>query len=207
MSRKICVVTGSRADYGLLRWVMEGIRQSPGLELQVIATGMHLSPEFGLTHREVENDGFRIDAKIETLLSSDTSVGLTKSVGLGTIGFADAYESLQPDIVVVLGDRFEILAATQAALFSGVCIAHISGGEVTEGALDDTIRHCITKMARYHFVAAEPYRQRVIQLGEQPDCVFNVGDPGLDNIKRLPLLTRDVLGATIGTRVGLGPHD
>jgi UDP-N-acetylglucosamine 2-epimerase (non-hydrolysing)/GDP/UDP-N,N'-diacetylbacillosamine 2-epimerase (hydrolysing) len=198
VSRKICVVTGTRADYGLLRWIIEGIRQAPGLELQLIATGMHLSPEFGLTYREIENDGFRIDAKVEMLLSSDTWTGLTKAVGLGIVGLTDALGSLEPDIVVVLGDRFEILAAAEAALFSGVCIAHISGGEVTEGALDDTIRHCITKMARYHFVAAEPYRQRVIQLGEQPDAVFNVGDPGLDNIERLPMLSRDVLGATTG---------
>ena len=198
VTRKICVVTGTRADYGLLRRILEGVRQSAGLELQLIATGTHLSPEFGLTYREIETDGFRIDAKIEMLLSSDTWTGLTKAVGLGIVGFTDALGCLEPDIVVVLGDRFEILAATQAALFSGVCIAHISGGEVTEGALDDTIRHCITKMARYHFVAAEVYRQRVIQLGEQPDCVFNVGDPGLDDIERLPLLSREVLGATIG---------
>ena len=198
MSRKICVVTGSRADYGLLRWVMEGVRGTPDLELQLIATGMHLSPEFGLTYREIERDGFSIDASIDTLLSSDTWVGLTKAVGLGTIGFAEAFERLRPDIVVVLGDRFEILAATQAAFFSGASIAHISGGEVTEGALDDTVRHCITKMARYHFVAAEPYRQRVIQLGEQPNCVFNVGDPALDSMERLPLLSRKALGDAIG---------
>jgi UDP-hydrolysing UDP-N-acetyl-D-glucosamine 2-epimerase len=166
--------------------------------LQVIATGMHLSPEFGLTYREIENDGFHIDAKIEMLISSDTSTGLIKSIGVGTIGFADAYGRLEPDIVVVLGDRFEILAATQAAFFAGICISHISGGEVTEGALDDTIRHCITKMSRYHFVAAESYRQRVVQLGEPPDCVFNVGDPGLDSIERLPLLSRDDLSTETG---------
>ena len=202
MSRKICVVTGSRAEYGLLRWVMEGIRQAPDLELQVIVTGMHLSPEFGLTYREIEKEGFVIDAKIEMLISSDTPIGLTKSIGLGTIGFADAYGCLEPDIVVVLGDRFEILAATQAAFFAGICISHISGGEVTEGAFDDTIRHCITKMARYHFVAAEAYRRRIMQLGEQPDCIFNVGSPGLDNIERLPLFTRDELCANIGLDTG-----
>lgn len=202
MKRKICVVTGTRADYGVQRWVMEGIRQAVGLELQVVATGMHLSPEFGLTYREIEKDGFRIDARIEMLVSSDTPTGVTKSVGLGTIGFVDAYSRLEPDMVLVMGDRFEIFSAVQAAFFAGICISHISGGEVTEGALDDSIRHCITKMARYHFVAAEPYRRRVLQLGEQPDCVFNVGDPGLDNIKRLPLLTRDDLDAKIGLVAG-----
>jgi UDP-hydrolysing UDP-N-acetyl-D-glucosamine 2-epimerase len=177
---------------------MDGIRQTTGLELQVIVTGMHLSPEFGLTYREIEKDGFGIDARIEMLISSDTSTGVTKSVGLGTIGFADAYVRLQPEMVVVLGDRFEIFAAAQAALFAGICICHISGGEVTEGAIDDTVRHCITKMASYHFVAAEEYRQRVVQLGEQPDCIFDVGDPGLDNIERLPLLARNELCAQIG---------
>src|SRR5258706_1255149 len=177
MKRKICVITGSRADYGALRWLMEGIRQKPNLKLQIVATGMHLSPEFGLTIRQIEMDGFEINAHVETLLSSDTPVGVTKSVGLGAIGFADAYRNLAPDIVVVIGDRFEMFSAAQAAFFAGISICHISGGEITEGALDDTLRHCITKMSRYHFVAAEPYRIRVLQLGEEPDCVFNVGDP------------------------------
>ncbi len=203
MKRKVCVVTGTRADYGLLRWLMAGVRESNHLELQVVATGMHLSPEFGLTFREIEQDGFGIDARLEMLVSSDTDVGLTKSVGLGTIGFADVFDRLAPDMVVVLGDRFEILAAAQAAFFSGICLSHISGGEVTEGALDDAIRHSITKMARYHFVAAEAYRKRVIQLGEVPEDVFNVGDPGLDNISRLPLLSRDALGKKIGLQPGV----
>lgn len=201
MNRKICVVTGTRADYGLLRWVIDGIRRTDGLELQIAVTGMHLAPEFGLTYREIENDGFEVDVKIESQTSSDTAVGLTKSVGLGLIGFADAFERLKPDIVVVLGDRFEILAAAEAAFFAGICVAHISGGEVTEGALDDAMRHCITKLSRYHFVAAEVYRLRVIQLGEPPENVFNVGDPGLDNIARLPLLSLDELGVTTGLDV------
>jgi UDP-hydrolysing UDP-N-acetyl-D-glucosamine 2-epimerase len=188
LNRKICVVTGTRAEYGLLYWVIEGIRQTPGLELQIIACGMHLAPEFGLTYREIEADGFQIDAKVDMLLSSDTPTGVAKSMGLGIIGFADAFARLEPDVVLVLGDRFEILCATQSAFVAGICVAHISGGEVTEGALDDSFRHCITKMARYHFVAADAYRRRVIQLGEQPDCVFNVGDPGLDNIARLPIV-------------------
>lgn len=177
---------------------MARIRQTPGLELQVIATGAHLAPEFGSTYREIEGDGFRIDARIEMLLASDTWVGVTKAVGLGVIGFADAFDRLTPDIVVLLGDRFEILAAAQGALFSGASIAHISGGEVTEGSVDDTIRHCVTKMARYHFVAAEPYRQRVIQLGESPDCVFNFGDPAPDDINELKLLDRRELRAAVG---------
>jgi UDP-hydrolysing UDP-N-acetyl-D-glucosamine 2-epimerase len=185
LNRKICVVTGARAEYGLLYWVIEGIRQTPGLDLQIIACGMHLAPEFGMTYQEIEADGFHIDAKVEMLLSSDTPTGVAKSMGLGMIGFADAFARLEPDVVLVLGDRFEILCATQSAFVAGICVVHISGGEVTEGALDDSFRHCITKMARYHFVAAEAYRRRVIQLGEQPDCVFNVGDPGLDNIARL----------------------
>ncbi len=198
MKRKICVVSGTRADYGLLRWIMESIRQSADLELQVVATGAHLSADFGLTYRDLENDGFRIDAKVETLVFGDSPAGITKSVGLGTTEFADTFARLEPDIVLVLGDRFEIFAAAQAAFLAGICIAHISGGEVTEGAIDDTLRHCITKMSRYHFVAAKPYRRRVIQLGEQPDSVFNLGDPALDNIKRLPLLSREALGAKVG---------
>jgi UDP-hydrolysing UDP-N-acetyl-D-glucosamine 2-epimerase len=202
MKRKICVVTGSRADYGVMRWIMEGIRQSDDLQLQIIATGMHLSPEFGLTHREIEKDGLRIDERVEILLFGDTSVGIAKSVARGISECAEAYFRLQPDMVLVIGDRFEILAAVQAAFFAGICISHISGGEVTEGALDDSIRHCITKMSHYHFVAAEDYRKRVIQLGEQPANVFNVGDPGLDNIRRLSLLTRTELDAAIGLPEG-----
>ncbi|MEZ0317542.1 MAG: UDP-N-acetylglucosamine 2-epimerase [Methylophilaceae bacterium] len=199
--RKICVVTGSRAEYGLLYWVMKEIQDDSDLQLQVIVTGMHLSPEFGLTYQVIETDGFTIEAKVEMLLSSDTSIGVSKSIGLGIIGFADAYERLQPDIVVVLGDRFEILAATQAAFVAGLNVAHISGGEVTEGAIDDAIRHCITKMSRYHFVASEIYRNRVIQLGEAPDNVFNVGDPGLDNIERLSLLSSEKLSIEVGFNI------
>jgi UDP-hydrolysing UDP-N-acetyl-D-glucosamine 2-epimerase len=195
--RRICVITGSRADYGILYWLLKEVSADPRLTLQIVVTGTHLSPEFGLTYKVIESDGMRIDRKIEALLSSDTSIGISKAVGLGVIGFADALAELNPDIVVVLGDRFEILAATQAAFFAGVPVAHISGGEVTQGALDDVIRHCITKMSRYHFVAAEDYRRRVIQLGESPDTVFNVGDPGLDNIARLGLLDRNQLAAAL----------
>lgn len=188
--RKICVVTGTRAEYGLLYWLLKEIQADADLQLQLIVTGMHLSPEFGLTWKTIEEDGFTIDAKVEMLLSSDTPVGIAKSIGLGVIGFADTLERLQPDILVVLGDRFEILAATQAALIARIPVAHIHGGELTEGLIDEAIRHSITKMSHLHFVAAEPYRQRVIQLGEQPDQVLNFGAPGLDNIAKLQLLER-----------------
>ena len=195
--RRVCIITGSRAEYGLLYWLLREIRADSRLALQIIVTGAHLSPEFGLTYRAIEEDGFHIDRKIEVLLSSDTMTGISKAVGLGVIGFADAFADLNPDIVVVLGDRFEVLAAAQAALFAGIPIAHISGGEVTQGAVDDVIRHCITKMSRYHFVAAEDYRRRAIQLGEAPGSVFNVGDPGLDNIVRLDLMNRNELSASL----------
>ena len=150
--RKICIVTGTRAEYGLLYWLMKEIADDPKLQLQIIATGMHLSPEFGLTYRQIEADGFTIDAKVEMLLSSDTAVGIAKSMGLGVIGFAQALDDLHPDILVVLGDRFEILAAAQAALVSQIPIAHIHGGETSEGAFDEGIRHAISKMAQWHFV-------------------------------------------------------
>jgi UDP-hydrolysing UDP-N-acetyl-D-glucosamine 2-epimerase len=196
--RKICIVTGSRAEYGLLQGLLKEVAADPDLELQVCATGMHLSPEFGLTYQQIEADGFTIDAKVETLLSSDSPVGVTKSTGLGVVGFADALERLNPDVLVVLGDRFEILAAAQAAIIAGIPIAHIHGGEATEGAFDDSIRHAITKMAQYHFVAAEPYRKRVIQLGEAPDRVFNFGAPGLDTLHGTEWLDRACLEESLG---------
>lgn len=188
--RKIAVVTGSRAEYGLLYWLMHEIKEDSELELQVIVTGMHLSPEFGMTYRQIEADGFYINVKVESQLSSDTAVGVSKSVGLGVIGFADAFYNLKPDIVVLLGDRFEILAAAQAALFAKIPIAHLYGGEVTEGNFDESIRHAITKMSQLHFVGAEPYRKRVIQLGERAERVFNVGVTGIDHLTRTHLLSR-----------------
>lgn len=191
--RKICVVTGTRAEYGLLRWVIQGIMDSESLELQLIVTGMHLSPEFGLTVKDIESDGFRIDRKVEMLLSSDTPVGITKSMGLGMIGFADALNQLQPDLLLVLGDRYEIFVAAASAMIARIPIAHLHGGELTEGAIDESIRHGVTKMAHLHFVAAEEYRQRVIQLGEQPENIFTVGGLGIDNIHRLSLLSRQKL--------------
>jgi GDP/UDP-N,N'-diacetylbacillosamine 2-epimerase (hydrolysing) len=202
MTRKICVITGTRAEYGLLRWVMQGIKDDPKLTLQVIATGMHLSPEFGLTYREIEKDGFQIARKVEMLTSSDTAVGISKSMGLGLIGFADALNELKPDLIMVLGDRFEIFAAVSAALVARIPVAHLHGGEATEGAFDEALRHSITKMSHLHFVAAEEYRQRVIQLGEQPRRVFLVGGLGIDNIKRLKLLDRTELEASLDFKLG-----
>ena len=202
MTRKICVITGTRAEYGLLRWVMQGINDEPDLTLQVIATGMHLSPEFGLTYREIERDGFIIDRKVEMLTSSDTPVGIAKSMGLGLIGFADALTELKPDLIVVLGDRFEIFSAVSAALVARIPVAHLHGGEATEGLIDEAIRHSITKMSHLHFVAAEEYRKRVIQLGEQPERVFLVGGLGIDNIKRLKLFDREALEASLDFKLG-----
>jgi len=202
MSRKICVVTGTRAEFGLLRWLMQEVQQTPGLELQVLATGMHLSPEFGLTYREIEQAGFVIDARVEMLLSADTATAVTKSMGLGMIGYADAYARLCPDLIVVLGDRFEIFAATAAALIAGIPVAHLHGGETTEGAFDEAMRHSITKMSHLHFVAAEDYRRRVIQLGEQPERVFLVGGLGIDAIQRITLLDRGALEASLDFKLG-----
>ena len=200
--RKICVVTGSRAEYGLLRWVMEGIRKSPFLELQLIVTGMHLSPEFGLTYQDIEMDGFRIDRKVEMLLSSDTPIGISKSMGLGIIGFADALEEFKPDLLLVLGDRYEIFAASSSAMIARIPIAHLHGGEATEGIIDESIRHSITKMSHLHFVATEEYQQRVIQLGENPDSVFHVGGLGIDNIKKLIFLNKIELEESLGFTFG-----
>ena len=189
--RTICIVTGTRAEYGLLYWLMKEIQNDPNLVLQIIVTGMHLSSEFGLTYKQIEKDGFKIDKKIEMLLSSDTPIGISKSMGLGVIGFAEAYADLKPDIVVLLGDRFEIFSAASAAIIARIPIAHLHGGETTEGAFDEAIRHSITKMSHLHFTAAEEYRRRVIQLAEFPARVFNVGGLGIDNIKKLKLMSRE----------------
>lgn len=203
MSRKICVVTGTRAEFGLLRWLMAAINATPELTLQIVATGMHLSPNFGSTYKEIEEAGFSINAKVEMLLDSDTSTAVTKSMGLGVIGFADAYERLAPDILVVLGDRFEIFAAASAAMIAGIPIAHLHGGETTEGAFDEAIRHSITKMAHLHFVATEDYGRRVIQLGEDPSRVFHVGGLGVDSLSYIDLLDRAALEESLGFKLGL----
>jgi len=188
--RKICVVTGTRAEYGLLYWLMKEIEEDKDLELQIIVTGMHLSPEFGLTYKEIEKE-FKINKKIEMLLSSDTSVGISKSMGLAQISFAEAYDELNPDILVVLGDRYEIFSAVSAAMIARIPIAHLHGGEATEGLIDEPIRHSITKMSHLHFTANSEYQNRVIQLGEQPGRVWNVGGLGIDNIKKLNLFSAD----------------
>jgi GDP/UDP-N,N'-diacetylbacillosamine 2-epimerase (hydrolysing) len=200
--RTICVVTGTRAEYGLLYWILKGIQASIDLELKIIATGMHLSPEFGLTYKQIESDGFLIDRKVEMLLSSDTSTAIIKSIGLGMIGFADAYKELEPDLLLVLGDRFEIFSAVSAAMIAQIPVAHLHGGETTEGAFDEAFRHSITKMSHIHFTSTEEYRNRVVQLGEQPKHVFNVGAVGIDSIKRLKLLSKKELEEAIGFTLG-----
>ena len=191
--RKIAVVTGSRADYGLLYWLLHEIKHDSDLDLQVMVTGMHLSPEFGNTYQEIENDGFDITYKVDSLISSDTSVAITKSVGLGVVGFSDAYAACQPDIVVLLGDRHEILAAGIAALTMRIPMAHIHGGETTPAMLDEPIRHCLTKMTHLHFPAADDYAKRICQLGEDKKRIFCFGGPGLDHLDRLELLSKTEL--------------
>ena len=200
MKRKICVVTGTRAEYGLLYWLMKEIEADKDLELQLIVTGMHLSPEFGFTYKEIEKE-FRIDKKIEMLLSSDTAMGISKSMGLAQISFAEAYEELKPDILVVLGDRYEIFCAVSVAMICNIPIAHLHGGEITQGAFDESIRHSITKMSHLHFTATDEYKNRVIQLGEEPNRVFNVGGMGIENIKRLKLLSKDEFEESINFKL------
>lgn len=188
--KKICVVTGSRAEYGLLYWLMKEISEDKDFELQLIVTGMHLSSEFGLTYKDIEKD-FKIDKKIEMLVSSDTHIGVSKSMGLAQISFAETYEELQPDLLLVLGDRTEIFSAVVSAMISNIPIAHLHGGELTQGSIDEFIRHSITKMSHLHFAATEEYRKRVIQLGENPNRVFNVGSLGIENIKKYTLLNKE----------------
>lgn len=198
MHRKIAVFTGTRAEYGLLFWLMKDIQADPELELQIIVSAMHLAPEFGNTWQQIVDDGFNIDAKVEMLLSSDTRTGVAKSIGLGNIGFADALARLAPDVLVVLGDRFEALSIVQTALIMEIPVAHLHGGEITEGAFDDAIRHAISKMSYLHFTATTQYRQRVIQLGESPERVFNVGAFGLDHLLRSPKMSKSALCESLG---------
>lgn len=194
-------MTTSRADYGLLRGLMRVIREDEALELQVIATGMHLCSEFGLTYRKIEQDGFRIDRKVEMLLSSDSDSAVTKSIGVGLMAFSDALDDLRPDILVVLGDRFELLSAAIAALIARLPIAHIHGGETSQGAIDEGVRHAITKMASLHFAATEAYRRRIIQMGEDPRFVFAFGAPGLDALHHVTLLTKQELESHLDFRL------
>lgn len=196
--KKICIVTATRAEYGLLKPVIDKIYKSEMAELKLVVTGMHLSPEFGLTYKEIEEDGYPIDQKIEMLLSSDTPTGITKSMGIALIGFGDYFSVNRPDIVVILGDRYEMLMVAAAAMIAQIPIAHLYGGEKTEGAVDEAIRHSITKMSHLHFTATEEYRRRVIQLGEQPRQVYNVGALGVENAKKVSLLCKEELEHQIG---------
>jgi len=198
--RKICIVTGSRAEYGLLYWLIKEIKSDQDFKLQLVVTGMHLSSKFGLTYKVIEKD-FKIDKKIDMLLSSDTSVGISKSMGIAQTSLSKAYKALKPDIVLVLGDRYEILSAAIAAMIAKIPIAHIHGGEITEGSWDDSIRHCISKMSHLHFTATEEYKNRVIQLGEDPSRVFNTGGMGIENIKRLKLLSRNKFEESINFKL------
>lgn len=202
LSKKIAVFTGTRAEYGLLSCLMTRIQETEGLELQLIVSGMHLSPEFGLTYQHIEKDGYKIDKKIEMLMSSDTSVGIVKSMGIGMISYAEVLEDLQPDLLVILGDRYEALSMATACLIHKVPIVHLHGGEITEGAFDESIRHAITKLSSLHFASTEEYRNRIIQLGEHPDRVFNVGGLGIENIKKLDLLSKESFEDSIEFKLG-----
>lgn len=196
--RRIAVVTGTRAEYGILYWILKGIHEDPELELQLVVTGMHLAPAFGLTVRVIEQDGFPIAERVEMLLSADTETAISSSMGIGMIGFAKAYERLKPEIIVVCGDRFEVFSAVAAAVPFRIPIAHIHGGELTTGAMDDLFRHAITKMSHIHFPAATPYAGRITQMGESPENIFCFGAPGLDNIRKLDLMGREQLCRTLG---------
>lgn len=196
--RKIAVFTGTRAEYGLLYWIIKSLHESADTELQLLVGGMHLSPEFGYTITQIEKDGFPITERLEFLLSSDSPVAISKSMGLAIMCTAESFDRHKPDLLVVLGDRFESMAIAQAAMIARIPIAHIHGGETTEGLIDEAVRHSITKMSHLHFTATETYRRRVIQLGEQPNRVFNTGAPGIDSIKKLSLISKENLSNAIG---------
>lgn len=199
---KICVITSSRAEYGLLYWIMKEVKASNIFKLQLIVTGMHLSQEFGSIYKEIKKE-FKVDKKIEILLSSDTSIGVSKSMGLTQISFSEAYEELKPDIILVLGDRYEIFSAAASAMIAKIPIAHIHGGELTQGAFDESIRHSITKMSHLHFTATKKYKERVIQLGEDPKKVFNVGGLGVENIKKNTILNKDEFEKSINFNLNI----
>ena len=193
MKKKICVVTGTRAEYGILKPLLRKVKEDNELELQLVVTGMHLSPEFGLTYKQIEEDNFRISEKVEILLSSDTPIGISKSMGLAMISFSEVFDRLKPDLLVLLGDRYEMLSVASSAMVARIPIAHIHGGETTEGAIDEAIRHSVTKMSYLHFTSTEEYRKRVIQLGENPNRVFNVGAMGVEEILNTNLLSKEEL--------------
>lgn len=196
--RKICFVTGTRAEYGLMCRLMRLVADDAGLQLQVVATNMHLLPEYGETYREIEKDGFVIDAKVPMRKPSDDASGVVASMAEEMAGMSQAFASLRPDMIVLLGDRYEILVAAEVALIHRIPVAHIHGGEVTEGAFDDAIRHAVTKMSALHFTSCEAYRRRVVQMGEQPERVFNVGSPGVENVKQVPLMSKSEIEQSIG---------
>lgn len=195
--KRIGIMTGTRAEYGLLKSLMQEINKDNDLELYLIVSGMHLSPEFGMTYKEIKEDGFEINAKVEMLLSSDSPAGISKSIGLGVIGFADEFQRADLDMLILLGDRYEALSAAISAMVMRIPIAHLHGGELTEGAIDEGIRHSITKMSYLHFTSTEQYRNRVIQLGENPERVFYVGALGVENIKKINLMTKEELEKSI----------
>jgi len=199
--KKICVVTATRAEYGLLKCLMEDIQSSSFLELQLIVTGTHLSPEYGMTVDEITDDGFLIDDRIEIMLSSDSSIGVSKAMGLAQISFAESFGRLCPDAVLVLGDRYELLPIALAAVISRIPVIHLNGGELTEGAIDEVIRHSLTKLSSIHFTAIDEYRDRVIQMGEHPKLVFNVGEVGLDNLSRISYLNKEDFELSIGSKL------
>ena len=198
--RKICVFTGTRSDYGLLKPLLTAINEDKNLKLQLVVSGTHLSPEFGLTYREIEEDGFQVSEKIEMILSSDTSTGVAKSTGIGIIGFSDTINRFKPDISIVLGDRFEEFAFVYTSFINKVPVVHISGGEITEGALDDSLRHAMTKLSHIHLVATEEYKKRVIQMGEEPWRVHNVGEIGLIGMKK-DLMTKEEFEKSINFKL------
>ncbi len=199
--RKICFVTGTRAEYGLLSRLMRLVEDEDSTQLQIVATNMHLLPEYGETYREIESDGFSVDVKVPMRRLSDDALGIITSMSEEILGMGRAYEELKPDMVILLGDRYEILVAAEVALIYRIPVVHIHGGEITEGAFDDAIRHAVTKMSALHFTSTEEYRMRVIQMGEHPDRVFNVGSLGVENIKSVKLMDKDELERSLDFRI------
>ena len=203
-SRKIAVVTTSRADYGHLYWTLKELKNRPGINLQLIALGAHFSPEFGNTFKEVEADGLTIDERVECLLSSDSDVGMAKTIGVAAIGLADVLGRTRPDLLLLIADRYEMLAPASVALALRIPIAHIEGGDVSEGAIDDAVRNALTKMSHIHFTTNENSRLRVLAMGEEAWRVHLVGSPSLDNLRRRELISREELEADLGLKLG---HD
>lgn len=198
----VCVVTSTRAEYGLMRVLIQKLKDDADIDLHIAVTGTHLSHQYGMTYKEIEQDGFVIDKKIDILVDADRPSAISKTMALALFGFAEYFEELQPDLVIVDGDRYEMLAVCIAAMNENIPIVHIGGGEVTEGAIDDNIRHCITKMSYLHFVINKQYKKRVMQLGEDESRIYNVGSLGIENIKRLSLLTKKELEEELQFELG-----